>query len=81
MQTFIEFHNRISSGHFSDDEQWRSEVGYRPDDKDGGFKRWLELTGNKAEDFLNEFRLAVYGETKPKAPPKISVPVQLEWKM
>lgn len=81
MQTFQEFHERICNGYYSDDEEWRREVGYRPDDKDGGFRRWLELTGNKAEDFLSEFKRAVYRDCTPKAPAKKIVPMQLEWKM
>lgn len=58
--SFTEFYNRISDGHYSDDSAWRKEVGYRPEDKDSGFTRWLELTGNKASDFMQEFRSAVY---------------------
>ena len=81
MYTFLEFHKRICDGHYSDDELWRKVIGYRPDDRDGGFRRWLEITGNKMEDFLNEFRAAAYRDSAPKAPPKISVPMQLEWKM
>ena len=79
--SFQEFHERICNGYYSDDKEWRKEVGYRPDDKDGGFRRWLELTGNKEADFLSEFRIAVYRDSTPKAPPKIKVPMQLEWKM
>jgi hypothetical protein len=58
--TFTEFHDRISFGHNSPDEEWRNTVGYRPKDKDGGFKRWLELTGNNASTYINEFKKAVY---------------------
>ena len=60
--TFEIFHKRITSGHSSPDESWRNEVGYRPDDKDGGFKRWLELTGNIESNHIQEFRRAVYGD-------------------
>lgn len=45
-----------------DDSAWRAKVGYRPEDKDSGFKRWLELTNNKMDDYLVEFRTIVYGD-------------------
>lgn len=61
--TFYEFNKRICLGHDADDSKWRNDVGYRPSDKDGGFKRWLELTGNSMTDWLDEFRRVVYGES------------------
>lgn len=60
--TFEQFNKRIGFGHYENDEAWRSEVGYRPNDKDSGFKRWLELTDNCADDYIDEFRRVVYGD-------------------
>jgi len=62
--SFQEFYERISYGHNNPDEQWRKEVGYRPDDKDSGFKRWLELTNNNESDYIDEFRKVVYGNQR-----------------
>ena len=60
--TFEEFYKRIAYGHNNDDSKWRDEVGYRPADKDSGFRRWLELTGNKMDECLDEFSRVVYGD-------------------
>lgn len=63
--SFKDFHARIMRGYEKgvDDSAWRTEVGYRPEDKDSGFKRWLELTNNKMDDYLVEFRTVVYGDS------------------
>ncbi len=63
--TFKEFNARISYGDQKgvDDSAWRAEVGYRPDDKDGGFTRWLEITGKEEnEATLRDFREVVCGD-------------------
>lgn len=62
--SYKEFHARIIHGHKNgiDDSAWRENIGYSPSDKDSGFKRWLELTGNKSDDFISEFKAVVYGE-------------------
>jgi len=73
--SFRQFHERICRGHSCNDEIWRKEVGYRPDDKDSGFKRWLELTGNREENHIAEFQLVVYGQVLQLKPVE---PMQLQ---
>jgi hypothetical protein len=34
---------------------WMIEVGYRPDDKDMGFRRWQELTGSTPKETQSTF--------------------------
>ncbi len=60
--SFIDFHARIGECFYSGDESWLKTVGYREKDKDGGFRRWLEITGNNFDDQLDNFRSVVYGE-------------------
>lgn len=61
--TFKEFNERVAIGYYIDDKAWRKEAGYRPEDKDSGFRRWLEITGNNKADYTTEFKAIVYGET------------------
>ncbi len=75
--TFKEFYDRLCLSFETNDKAWQKEMGYRPEDKDSGFSRWLEITGNKAQDFEDEFMRVVYWACNPKPIEKSHAPVQL----
>jgi hypothetical protein len=61
--TLEEFQNRLGEEMLSAGPgvitDWMVEVGYRPEDKDTGYRRWHELTGNiPDEDSIEEVGIA-----------------------
>ena len=63
--SFPDFHAELVKNLYN--EQWLSDVGYRADDRDGGYRLWIEATGNDFDDNLSDFKRAVYREVpKPR---------------
>lgn len=58
VMSFPEFHAELVKNLYND--QWLSDIGYRADDRDGGYRIWIEATGNNFDDNLSDFRRAVY---------------------